>query len=135
METDTVILSAKYTDYTITVPPGRVRGFFTFIRSHYTFEQFKYLAACGEFRLRNGPGTEYIRTQLASIPLSPTSEGMVNSFRYKACFGMIMDDDWKIELRFRTGASDRDDDGNPKNFLTWTDFPGEVEIGFSFVEE
>ena len=135
METETVVLSAKYTDYTLVVPPGRIRGFFAFMRSHYTFEQFKYMEACGEFILRNGPGTECIRTRLASIPLSPTSCGMINSFRYKACFGMILDNDWRIELEFRTGPSARDENGNPKNFLLWSDFPGEIEIGFSFVEE
>ena len=135
METDTVVLSAKFPCYSIPVPPGRIKGFFAFMRSHYTFEQFKYLAACGEFRLSNGPGTEYVRTRLSSIPLSPTSHGTVNSFRYKDCFGMIIDDGWKIKLKFEDGASARDDEGRPEKFLKWSDFPGEVEIGFSFVEE
>jgi hypothetical protein len=27
------------------------------------------------------------------------------------------------------------EEGKPVDFLKWADFPGEVEIGFSFVEE
>jgi len=126
METETVVLSAKYPCYSIPVniKPGKYAGFFSFVAGHFTFEQFGFLERCGEFRLTNGPGDVWLKAKLSCIPVSTTAQGITNAFRFKHFNALILDNDWRIELDFH----DQPD-------IKWSDFPGEIEIGFSFVEE
>jgi hypothetical protein len=128
MQTDAVILSAKYDHYSIPVPPGEYVGFFLYRRGNPTLTQTLHIGGCGFLTLRSGAGVVYMEIPLRFVPSSDFLRAS-NFNRYN----VKPDDGWKIDLQFRDRPTGHDEEGNPTEFLRWEKFPGEAEIGFVFV--
>jgi hypothetical protein len=124
METDTVILSAKWTGHTIPVPPGKYNGFGSFRKGRCTSEQAKYICECGVFILRNEQGHAIVRIPMGLVPVNNATPELVviNTVNMKY-WRLSVGEGWQINLGFL--------DAPP---LKWSNFPGEVEIGFTFAE-
>lgn len=139
MQTDTVTLKAQYDSYDIMVPPGEYLGFFWFRKGKYTFTQDLFVKSCGLFVMRNEQGMAMFRAPLKYVATGDPSYRYNNFNRHSVGVGP----GWKIELKFMEGSTgmpaagqpDRDEEGKPAKYLKWKDFPGEMEVGFCFVEK
>jgi hypothetical protein len=126
MYTDMLAVSSRWTRYTFALSAGDYVGIFRFVREGVTETQLKYLNACGEFSLKNEYGTVMLSTFLGLIPLGDP----VNYLRVE---NVIPDSRSRIELVFHDSLISREavEEGRP---LKWSDFPGEIKLGFVFVE-
>ena len=131
MQTDTVVLSAKFPCYSIPVPPGKYKGFFRFAQGHFTFEQSRYINLCGGFLLKDR-GMVVIGLPMRFIPTNNRWTFSSTSSTFLSLCPGLLGEGWKIELEF---FDEVPREGSKEPPLKWSDFPGEVEIGFSFVEE
>ena len=100
-----------------------------------TFEQLRYMIACGVVELRDPRGTLFLQTTLASVPA--TYVVAKPSYYDLTTCGVPLEVGsrrWTLLVRFEDEQGYRDDSevlSRPR--LRWSGFPGEGAIGFVFL--